>query len=235
MELISIFYLLHFNILNMQNIFSTKRNKFLSINSTANREFVCTICPKLKTYKILNGLRRHFNKCHPKKTKKYERIPLRRNKCNSDDSENDIPHDQPCDDLLDQYFCDDEEVMSSNGKGADFNVESDVLVYDTEMKAVFMGANPIAATMNAYLDGDNNTQTFYHQENNADDFSGYTSPFKSKAAFILHVLFHGDEDLSSERFIKKIMFAMEKLLEACEEAGEKLDFLKPDTVIYYHL
>ncbi|KAL0094512.1 hypothetical protein F4703DRAFT_1922105 [Phycomyces blakesleeanus] len=39
------------------------------------------------------------------------------------------------------------------------------------------------------------------------------SPFKSKAEFILHVLFHGDEDLASERLIKKIMYAMEMLLE----------------------
>ncbi|KAL0095081.1 hypothetical protein F4703DRAFT_1950758 [Phycomyces blakesleeanus] len=155
--------------------------------------------------------------------------------CTSDDSEDDIPNDQPCDDLLDQYFCDDEEVMSSDGESADFNVESDVLVLDAEMEAVFMGANPIAAIMNVYSDGDSNTQTVYHQENNAEGFSGYTSPFKSKAAFILHALFHGNKDLSSERSIKKIMFVMKKLLEACEEAGEKLDFPKPDAVINYHL
>ncbi|KAL0081012.1 hypothetical protein J3Q64DRAFT_1838259 [Phycomyces blakesleeanus] len=114
--------------------------------------------------------------------------------------------------------------MSSNGESADFNVESDVLNLDAEMEAVFIGANPIAATMNVYLDGDSSTQTFYHQENNTECFSEYISPFKSKAAFILHVLFHSNKDLSSERSIKKIMFAI-----------EKLDFTKPDAVINYHL
>ncbi|KAL0073444.1 hypothetical protein J3Q64DRAFT_1885713 [Phycomyces blakesleeanus] len=217
----------------MQNTFSTKRNKFLSINSTANRELVCTVCPKPKTYKTLNGLRRHFNKCHPKETEEYERILLRRNsvnlgepsssaaitpetdnmsmqmefilespqnfysECTSDDSEDDIP-----------------KSHVKRWESTDFDVESDVLVLNTEMGAVFMGANPIAATMNAYSDGDSNTQTVYHQENNSEGFSGYTSPFKSKAAFILHALFHDNKDLSSERSIKKIMFVMEKLLEA---------------------
>ncbi|KAL0078700.1 hypothetical protein F4703DRAFT_1796786 [Phycomyces blakesleeanus] len=206
----------------MQNTFSTKRNKFLSINSTANRELVCTVCSKPKIYETLNAFRRHFNKCQSKETDSVnlgepsssaaitpetDNMSMQMefilespqnfySKCTSDNSEDDIPN---------------------NGESADFNVESDVLNLDAEMEAVFIGANPIAATMNVYLDGDSSTQTFYHQENNTECFSEYISPFKSKAAFILHVLFHSNEDLSSERSIKKIMFAI-----------EKLDFTKPD-------
>ncbi|OAD67257.1 hypothetical protein PHYBLDRAFT_151508 [Phycomyces blakesleeanus NRRL 1555(-)] len=100
--------------------------------------------------------------------------------------------------------------MSSDGESTEFDIESDVLGHDTETNAAFIGTNPIAVIMNAYLDIYSNTQTFYHQENNAESFSGYISPLKSKAVFILHVLFYGNENLSSERSIKKIMFAMEK-------------------------
>ncbi|KAG2191234.1 hypothetical protein INT47_005201 [Mucor saturninus] len=40
-----------------------------------------------------------------------------------------------------------------------------------------------------------------------------SSPYRNMVTFLLHVLFLGDEDLSSERSIKKIMYAMELLLE----------------------
>ncbi|OAD65399.1 hypothetical protein PHYBLDRAFT_72463 [Phycomyces blakesleeanus NRRL 1555(-)] len=56
------------------------------------------------------------------------------------------------------------------------------------------------------------------------------SPFKSKAEFILHALFHGDEDLASEILIKKIMYTMEMLLEhimTCLEKTSQLSAL-PD-------
>ncbi|KAL0085877.1 hypothetical protein F4703DRAFT_1852073 [Phycomyces blakesleeanus] len=92
----------------------------------------------------------------------------------------------------------------------------------------------LSHAMNAYSNEDSSRQTLYQPNDFADIFTGPTHPFKSKVEFILHALFYGDEDLASERSIKKIMFAMKMVLDVHEESGVALDFPTPNAVINYH-
>ncbi|KAI9244212.1 hypothetical protein EDC94DRAFT_667540 [Helicostylum pulchrum] len=57
-------------------------------------------------------------------------------------------------------------------------------------------------------------------------------PYRNMASFLLHALFFGDEDLASERSIKKIMYAMELLLELKEE-NSSLTLPAPDAILNY--
>lgn len=57
-------------------------------------------------------------------------------------------------------------------------------------------------------------------------------PYRNMASFLLHALFFDDEDLASERSIKKIMYAMELLLELKEE-NSSLTLPAPDAILNY--
>ncbi|KAL0073561.1 hypothetical protein F4703DRAFT_1921113 [Phycomyces blakesleeanus] len=92
----------------------------------------------------------------------------------------------------------------------------------------------LSHAMNAYSNEDSSRQTSYQPDDFADIFTGPTRPFKLKVEFILHALFYSDEDLASERSIKKIMFAMKMVLDVREESGVALDFPTPNAVINYH-
>ncbi|KAL0094123.1 hypothetical protein F4703DRAFT_1833982 [Phycomyces blakesleeanus] len=123
---------------------------------------------------------------------------------------------------------------TTDDEDTDTRVEYDSQDHIARMAAEMRIFQSLSHAMNAYSNEDSSRQTSYWSDDFADIFTGPTCPFKSKVEFILHALFYGNEDLASERSIKKIMFAMKMVLDVCEEAGVALDFLIPNAVINYH-
>ncbi|KAL0095477.1 hypothetical protein F4703DRAFT_1912611 [Phycomyces blakesleeanus] len=123
---------------------------------------------------------------------------------------------------------------TTDDKDTNTRVEYDSQNYIARMAAEMRTFQSLSHTMNAYSNEDSSRQTSYRPDDFADIFTGPTHLFKSKVEFILHALFYGDEDLASERSIKKIMFAMKMVLDIREESGVALDFLTPNAVINYH-
>ncbi|KAL0078702.1 hypothetical protein F4703DRAFT_1876591 [Phycomyces blakesleeanus] len=113
-------------------------------------------------------------------------------------------------------------------------VEYDSQDHIARMAAEMRTFQSLSHAMNAYSNKDSSRQTLYRPDDFADIFTGPTRPVKSKVEFILHALFYGNEDLASERSIKKIMFAMKMVLDVREESGVALDFPIPNAVINYH-
>ncbi|OAD72672.1 hypothetical protein PHYBLDRAFT_73080 [Phycomyces blakesleeanus NRRL 1555(-)] len=123
---------------------------------------------------------------------------------------------------------------TTDDEDTDTRVEYDSQDHIARMAAEMRIFQSLSHAMNAYSNEDSSRQISYWPDDFADIFTGPTCPFKSKVEFILHALFYGNEDLASERSIKKIMFAMKMVLDVCEEAGVTLDFLIPNAVINYH-
>ncbi|KAL0086822.1 hypothetical protein F4703DRAFT_1942034 [Phycomyces blakesleeanus] len=123
---------------------------------------------------------------------------------------------------------------TTDDEDTDTRVEYDSQDHIARMAAEMRTFQSLSHAMNAYSNEDSSRQTSYRPDDFADIFTGPTRPFKSKVEFILHALFYGDEDLASERSIKKIMFAMKMVLDVREESGVALDFPTPNAVINYH-
>ncbi|KAL0086417.1 hypothetical protein J3Q64DRAFT_1834230 [Phycomyces blakesleeanus] len=123
---------------------------------------------------------------------------------------------------------------TTDDEDTDTRVEYDSQDHIARVAAEMRTFQSLSHAMNAYSNEDSSRQTLYRPNDFADIFTGPTHPFKSKVEFILHALFYGDEDLASERSIKKIMFAMKMVLDVHEESGVALDFLTPNAVINYH-
>ncbi|OAD67396.1 hypothetical protein PHYBLDRAFT_151648 [Phycomyces blakesleeanus NRRL 1555(-)] len=123
---------------------------------------------------------------------------------------------------------------TTDDKDTDTRVEYDSQDHIARVAAEMRTFQSLSHAMNAYSNKDSSRQTSYQTNDFADIFTGPTRPFKLKVEFILHALFYGNEDLASERSIKKIMFAMKMVLDVREESGVALDFLTPNAVINYH-
>ncbi|OAD65103.1 hypothetical protein PHYBLDRAFT_176425 [Phycomyces blakesleeanus NRRL 1555(-)] len=141
--------------------------------------------------------------------------------------------DEYSDDHILSDSSDDYDETTDN-EDTDTRVEYDSRDHITRVAAEMRTFQSLSHAMNAYSNEDSSRQTLYQPNDFADIFTGPTRPFKSKVEFILHALFYGNEDLASERSIKKIMFVIKIVLDVREESGVALDFLTPNAVINYH-
>ncbi|OAD65461.1 hypothetical protein PHYBLDRAFT_176058 [Phycomyces blakesleeanus NRRL 1555(-)] len=153
------------------------------------------------------------------------------------------PQDTYGHEISDEYEYSDDHILSDSSDDYDeitddedtnTRVEYDSQNHIARMAAEMRTFQSLSHAMNAYSNEDSSRQTLYRPDDLADIFTGPTRPFKLKVEFILHALFYSDEDLASERSIKKIMFAMKMVLDVCEESGVALDFPTPNAVINYH-
>ncbi|OAD68750.1 hypothetical protein PHYBLDRAFT_150341 [Phycomyces blakesleeanus NRRL 1555(-)] len=214
----------------MENHFTTKRNTFLTPMATYNQTFVCTICETKRVLESLQGLRRHYTKKHPNEMGEYEKLLKRRPAMfDGPSSASTATATTTATTNLNNDY--DE---TTDNEDTDTRVEYDSQDHIARMTAEMRTFQSLSHAMNAYSNEDSSRQTSYWPNDFADIFTGPTRPFKSKVEFILHALFYGNEDLASERSIKKIMFAMKMVLDICEESGVALDFLIPNAVINYH-
>ncbi|KAL0084119.1 hypothetical protein F4703DRAFT_1943323 [Phycomyces blakesleeanus] len=238
----------------MENHFTTKRNTFLTPMATDNRTFVCTVCKTERVLGPLQGLRRHYTKKHPNEMGEYEKLLKRRpamfdgpsssastatTNLNSNNGPAPIefiienPQDTYGHEIFDEDEYNDYDETTDN-EDMDTSIEYDSQDHIARVAAEMRTFQSLSHAMNAYSNEDSSRQTLYWPNDFADIFTGPTRPFKSKVEFILHALFYGNEDLASERSIKKIMFAMKMVLDVCEESGVALDFPTPNAVINYH-
>ncbi|KAL0075607.1 hypothetical protein F4703DRAFT_1965870 [Phycomyces blakesleeanus] len=127
------------------------------------------------------------------------------------------------------------QEMTNESEAKTSETDDDMVDNTAHKKTHMRVLESFTAAMNDNSSGTAASKAIHRSMKDVLVFLNAVSPFKSKTEFILHALFNGDEDLALERTIKKIMYAMEMLLEVRKTTGKRLDFPKPDAVINFHL
>ncbi|KAG2192019.1 hypothetical protein INT47_008245 [Mucor saturninus] len=140
-----------------------------------------------------------------------------------------------------EYEDDFDPLFESDGETEDEDEVDDVQYFD-DYRNFTNVILPLSARINSAttvanegsLPGINQIQQDIHSDNEdllPLDSTG-SSPYRNMVEFLLHALFFGDEDLSSERSMKKIMYAMTLLLEL-KEKDPTLKMPADDSIFNY--
>ncbi|KAL0097661.1 hypothetical protein J3Q64DRAFT_1694071 [Phycomyces blakesleeanus] len=221
--------------------YTTKKNVYLTKGNRkkAEKKYQCNLCQILTVYTSLVGFKKHLNKITlHKDSSTAVSVDLENNgKIESGFTELEIVIENHMD-YYDSCSSDEEDQYENNPRlteaktsDADNKITDSAIHMETHMRVL----ESFSTSMNDYAAGVTVSKSSHQSIEDIFILPSDISPFKSKAEFILHVLFHGDEDLASERLIKKIMYAMEMLLEVHKSARKRIEFSKPDAVINFHL